>query len=80
MSYLIIAIQSKLVMGIICIYSPILLCFNFFYPFAQICEIGWYTFSISHKNEDPSPLQVQKSNRMKYGQKTKWVLSHSVII
>ena len=52
----------------------------FFYTFAQICEISWYTFSISHKNEHPSPLQVQKSNIMKYGCQTKWVLSHLVII
>ena len=29
-----------------------------------MCEIGGHTFSISHKNEDPSPLRVQKRNRM----------------
>ena len=52
----------------------------FFNPFVQICEISWYTFSNSHKNEDPSPLQVQKSNSMRYGCHTKWVPSYLVII
>ena len=53
---------------------------TFVYPFAQICEISWYTFSISDKNEDPSPLRVQESNRMTFGCHTKWVPSHLEII
>ena len=60
--------------------TPFHCSFNFFYPFVQICEIGQETFSISHKNQDPSPLQVQKSNRMKYDSQTEWVSSHSVMI
>ena len=60
--------------------TPLYCTSTFFYPFAQICEIGWYTFAISHKNEDPSPLQVQKSNRMTYGCNTKWVPSRLAII
>ena len=68
-------------MGIICTYDPILLSFQFFfYPCVQICEIKGETFSISHKNEDSSSLQVQKSKRMKYDSQTKNVSSHSVMI
>ena len=73
-------IQFKLVVGIICIYVPILLYFQFFNLFVQISEIGDHTFSISHKNEDPSPLRVPKSNRMKYHCPTKWVSCHLAII
>ena len=50
------AIQPKPVPGIICAYDPILLTFHFFYPVVQIWEIECKTFSISHKNEDPSPF------------------------
>ena len=67
-------------MGINCTYDPISLSFQFFYPFVQICKIGWETFSTSHKNQDPSPLPVGKSNRMKYDSQTEWVSSHSVMI
>ena len=80
-SYLIRAIKSKLAMGIICIYGPILLYLHFFNPFAQICEIGWYTFSKLYKNErTPHHYECKKSNRMKYGCHTKWVSSHLVMI
>ena len=51
-----------------------------FYPSVKICEIDEKSFSITHKNKDPSPLQVQKSNRMKYDSQTKWVSSPSIII
>ena len=78
--YFITTIQFKLVVGIICIYVPILLYFQFFNLFVQISEIGDHTFSISHKNEDPSPLRVPKSNRMKYHCPTKWVPCHLAII
>ena len=60
--------------------TPFHCTFNFFYPFVPICEIGPNTLTISHKNEDPSPLQVQKSNRMKYDTQTKWVSSHLAIV
>ena len=76
-------------MGINYIYNPILLYFQFFNLFVQICEISGHTFSISHKNEDPSPLWVQKSNRniiatqngyhviwQSLGMKLVWLKSH----
>ena len=53
---------------------------SFFYPVFQICEIGYKTFSTSHKNEDPSPLGLQKSKRMKYDSQIKRVSPHSVMI
>ena len=53
---------------------------KFSYSFVQMCEIVCYTFPISHKNEGPSPLQVQKSNRMKYDSHTKWVSYQLAII
>ena len=55
------SIQSKLVMGINYIYNSILLYFQFLNLFVQINEIGGHTFSISHKNEDPSQLYVQEA-------------------
>ena len=79
-SYLNTVIQSKLVTGTHCTYDPISLSFQFFLSFVQICEIRWETLSISHKNRDPSPLQVQKGKRMKYDSQTKRVSSHSVMI
>ena len=60
--------------------TPFYCPFNFCYPFVQMCKIGWKTFSTSHKNQDPSPLQVQKSNRMKYDSQIEWVSSHSEMI
>ena len=65
-SYLIRAIQSKLVMGINYIYNSILLYFQFFNLFVQICEIGGHTFSISHKNEDPpiTPSAKKQQNEI----------------
>ena len=60
--------------------TPFHCTFKFFYPFVQTCEIGHNTFPISHKNEDPSPLQVQKNNRMKYDSHTKWVSYQSANI
>ena len=60
--------------------APFYYTLKFFNLFVQICEISRDTFSIYHKNEDPSPLQVQKSNRMKYHCPTKWVSCHLAII
>ena len=60
--------------------TPLHCAFNFFYPFVQICKISGNTFSIFDKNQDPSTLRVQKSNRMKYHCCTKWVSCHLAII
>ena len=60
--------------------APFYYTLKFFNLFVQICEISGDTFSIYHKKEDPSPLQVQKSNRMKYHCTTKWLSCHLAII
>ena len=67
-------------MGIISSDNPIYCTFIFLEPHVQICEISGHTFSISYKNEDPSQLQLQKSNRMKYHCHTNWISSHLAII
>ena len=38
----------------------------------KLGQIFHDTFSNMSKNHDPSPLRVQKSNKMKYDTQTKW--------
>ena len=46
----------------------------------EVGQIFSNTFSNVSKNHDPSPLQVQKHNRVKYDSHTKWVSYQLAII
>ena len=60
-------------MGINATYDPL---HHSQFHLSMLMEVGQlilYAFQNGSKNHDPSPLQVQKSNRMKYDTQTKMV-------